>query len=57
MATSLRDALIQDAERMEQAATDLTLDHQVSLGKVLYWCCVAVLHVITWILRKEDSHA
>ena len=54
MATELREVLVQDMERMEQAATDLTIDHRISLGKVLYWCCVAVLHVITWVLRQED---
>jgi|GEM_PF-4258384 hypothetical protein len=57
MATNLRDALIEDMRRMEDAACDLTLEHRVSLGKVVYWCCVAVLHIITWIIRKEDGHA
>ena len=57
MVTNLRDALIEDMRRMEDAACDLTLEHRVSLGKVVYWCCVAVLHIITWIIRKEDGHA
>jgi hypothetical protein len=51
--SQLRKTLIEDMERMEQAAVDLTLEHQVSLGKILYWCCVAQMHVIQWVLRRE----
>ena len=48
-----RKVLVEDMERMEQAAVDLTLEHQVSLGKILYWCCVAVLHLLQWVVKKE----
>ena len=53
MATTLKDALIEDMERMEQAAIDLTIDHKVSLAKIVYWVCVANLHIITWLLRDK----
>jgi len=57
MATTLIDALREDAERMEDAACDLTMEHRVSLGKIVYWCCVANLHIITWILRGQKNNA
>lgn len=52
---SLIDALKQDAQRMEDAACDLTMTHKVSLGKILYWCCVSNLHVIEWIIKKGQK--
>ena len=57
MATELRKTLVEDAQRMEDAACDLITERRISQTYILYWVCVAVLHVITWILRKEDSHA
>lgn len=50
-----RKTLIDDAQRMEDAACDLVTEHKYSLGKIVYWLCVAVLHLIEWSV-KHESH-
>lgn len=52
---SIIDALKKDAQRMEDAACDLTMTHKVSIGKILYWCCVANLHIIEWIIKRGQK--
>ena len=53
MATTLKDAMIEDLRRMDEASTDLTMEHRVSLGKIAYWECIAIMHILTWILRDK----
>lgn len=54
---SLTDALREDAQRMEDAACDLTMDRRYSIYKITYWLCVAVLHITTWILKERNKNA
>lgn len=48
-----RRTLIDDAQRMEDAAIDLETEHKYSIRKILYWVCVAVLHLIEWVVTHE----
>lgn len=50
-----RKTLIEDAERMEDAAIDLVTAHRYSIGKIVYWLCVAVLHLIEWVVTHEGG--
>ena len=50
-----RQTLIEDAERMEQAAIDLTFDHKAKPERILYWLCVAVLHLIEWTVKHDGK--
>ena len=49
-----RQTLIEDAERMEDATIDLEMNHRYSLNKIVYWLCVAVLHLIEWEIKHEQ---
>ena len=48
-----RKTLVDDAQRMEDAAIDLISNERYQLRTVLYWTCVAVLHILQWILKQE----
>lgn len=50
-----RKTLIEDAERMEQAAIDLTFDHKAPMDRIVYWLCVAVLHLIEWTVKHDGK--
>ena len=54
-----RQTLIEDAERMERAACELAFAKRIGLASIVYWCCVAVLHLIEWTVGhdKGESHA
>ena len=48
-----RKTLIEDAERMEQAAIDLAIDRRYKLETIVYWLCVAMLHLIEWEVKHN----
>lgn len=49
-----RAELIKDAQRMEDAARDLRMERRYSVTAILYWLCVAVLHIIEWEVQHYD---
>ena len=55
----LKDALAQDLHLMDEATTRLgetaLWERGVTLPKIVYWLCVANMHIIQWILRKEKQ--
>lgn len=55
MAKTLRETMIEDMDRMEDAANDLAMDHRISIFKIQYWSCVAIIHIIDWLLRHEKK--
>jgi hypothetical protein len=55
-----RKTLIEDMERMENAAIKLadirdTTICNVPVISILYWLCVAVLHLIEWEVKHYDA--
>ena len=53
-----RKTLINDAERMEDAAIDLMLykDYRrYKLETIVYWLCVAVLHLCEWSVTRGKA--
>ena len=49
-----RQTLIDDAQRMEDAACDLKMERRYSMTAILYWLCIAVLHIIEWEVQHYD---
>ena len=49
-----RHTLIDDAQRMEDAACDLMMGQRYKTSAILYWICVAVLHIIEWEVQHYD---
>lgn len=53
--TSLRDALIKDLAHMEEACERTANRTEIWQDRIIYWMAVALVHIITWILRKEKT--
>ena len=49
----LIDSLKEDAQRMEEACERTVNRCDIWQDRIVYWMAVALLHIITWILRKE----
>ena len=52
-----RKTLIDDMERIEDATCDLKMERRYSVAVILYWLCVAVLHIIEWEVQHYDHRA
>lgn len=53
---TLRDALKDDLARMEDVCVK-TAEFTGKQGRYLYWCAVAIFHILQWIVRKNDGSA
>lgn len=49
----MREALIKDLRHMEEACERTVGRTDIWQDRIVYWMAVALVHVITWILRKE----
>lgn len=49
-----RDELIKDARRMEEACERLATRKDIWQDRIVYWLCVAVLHLLTAEIRRID---
>ncbi len=54
--TTLRDALVEDLAHAEEACERTATRADIWQDRIVYWMAVAIVHIITWILRKEDKH-
>lgn len=53
----MHDALIKDLEHMEEACERTANRTDIWQDRIIYWMAVALVHIITWILRKEQGPA
>jgi hypothetical protein len=51
----LRDELLKDLRHMEEACERTANRREIWQDRIVYWMAVALFHVITWIIKKEDS--
>ena len=52
---SLRDALVEDLAHAEEACERTATRTDIWQDRIVYWMAVAIVHIITWILRKEKQ--
>ena len=52
---TLTDAIREDAKRMEDAAIRTSQRADIWQDRIIYWMCVAILHLIEWVLMKGDK--
>ena len=48
---TLIETLEEDAQRMEDAAIRTARRTDIWQDRLIYWMCVAILHVIEWLLK------
>lgn len=51
----LRDELKKDLAHMEEACERTVNRRDIWQDRIVYWMAVALFHIITWILRKEND--
>ena len=49
------EALKEDMRRMEDAAIRTSNRPDIWQDQIIYWMCVAILHLIEWVLKKGDK--
>ena len=54
--SSLRDELIKDAANMEEIAIRMGDRADIWQDRFIYAMAVSILHILTWIIRKEDKN-
>lgn len=53
---SLNDALVEDAERMEELCIHLgEMSRARKVQDTQYWIALAVYHILQWILRRRGK--
>ena len=55
MAQTLKDALMKDAQNMEEVCERTANRCDIWQDRIIYSMAVALFHVITWILRGEGN--
>ena len=50
-----REELIADAQHMEDACCRLAKPTDIWQDRIIYWICVAILHLIELVLKKGDK--
>jgi hypothetical protein len=53
--TTLREALVEDLAHAEEACERTATRTDIWQDRIVYWMAVAIVHIITWILRKEKQ--
>lgn len=48
-----KDALREDAERMQQIATIISNQEPLKIWVVLYWHTVAIGHLLEWVVTRK----
>lgn len=51
----LNEALKEDMNRMEDAAIRTSTRPDIWQDQIIYWMCVAILHILQWILRRDGK--
>lgn len=50
---NIKEALMRDAENMEEVCGRLADRSDIWQDRMVYWIAVAVLHIITYLMRGE----
>lgn len=56
MSGSLRGEMVKDLAHMEEACERTVNRADIWQDRIVYWMAVSLVHVITWILRKESAN-
>lgn len=51
----LRDELLKDARHMEEISEKTANRCDIWQDRYVYWIAVALLHILSWILRRETE--
>ena len=52
---TLIEALKEDHQHMEDAAIRTAQRTDIWQDRIVYWMAVAIMHILTWILRRENN--
>lgn len=52
----LKDSLLSDLNNMEDAASRTANRCDIWQDRLIYHICVAIIHIIQWIIRKETKN-
>lgn len=52
----MRDELIRDMEAMEQGMERTADRCDIWQDRLIYAMCLAIYHILQWIIRKEKKH-